>query len=259
MRCWARTTSGVIGRAPYPWRINRLAGDFAGQAEQRRHLLGGLVRIGLDPAADITDFTDQGADDRGIALGERARREVELMVADQPLAVAQGARLQLRLGGGLERIPDHPGIDAAALEGGAGIGWRQVHRLDVAVLQPRRFQRADQQVVHIGALVQRDLLVLELGHRADRRVLRHQDRLATGRRRLMGDVEQIGTGGLGEHRRGFTGHAEVDGADVEPFQQLRTTRELRPLNVEALPGKPLLQRATGLEQHQRAVFLVADP
>ena len=75
----------------------------------------------------------------------------------------------------------------------------------------------------------------------------------------MGDVEQIGTGGLGEHRRGFTGHAEVDGADVEPFQQLRAAGELRPLNVEALTGEPLLQRATGLEQHQRAVFLVADP
>ena len=108
MRCWARTTSGVIGRAPY-LADHRLAGDFAGQAEQRRHLLGGLVRIGLDPAADISDFADQGADDRGIALGERARREVELMVADQPLAVAQGARLQLprRRPGTDPRSPRH--------------------------------------------------------------------------------------------------------------------------------------------------------
>ena len=61
----------------------------------------------------------------------------------------------------------------------------------------------------------------------------------------MGDVEQIGTGGLGEHRRGFTGHAEVDGADVEPFPAAADHQELRPLNVEALLGEPLLQMCHG--------------
>ncbi len=75
----------------------------------------------------------------------------------------------------------------------------------------------------------------------------------------MRHVEQVGAGGLGEHRWRLAGHAEVDGADVEPFQQLRAAGEFGPAYLEALIGQACLQRAAGLEQHQRAVLLIADP
>ena len=162
------------------------------------------------------------------------------------------------LGGGLEGVPDHPGIDAAALEGGARIGRRQVHGLDVAVLQAGVLQGAHQQVMHVGALVQGDLLALQLAHRLQRRVLGHQNRLAGRRRRLMRHVQQVGTGGLGEDRRRFAGGAEVDRADVQPLEQLRAAGKFGPLHLDALLGQALLQRALGLEQHQGAVLLIAD-
>ncbi|MNP35350.1 hypothetical protein D3C76_1286780 [compost metagenome] len=76
--------------------------------------------------------------------------------------------------------------------------------------------------------------------------------------RFIGDVEQIGAGRLSEHGRCFAGDAEVDGADVQPFEQLRATGEFGPLHLHALFGQALLQRALGLEQHQGAVFLVTD-
>ncbi|MCY1180710.1 hypothetical protein D9M73_211730 [compost metagenome] len=78
------------------------------------------------------------------------------------------------------------------------------------------------------------------------------------RRRLIGHVQQISTGSLGEHRRGFTGHTEVDGADVQTLKQLRAAGEFRPLHLYALSSQALLQRALGLEQHQGAVFLITD-
>src|SRR5690606_2788455 len=173
--------------------LDGLTGDLRGQADQRRNLSGGLVDVALHPLADAADLFDQHADHCGVLLGIGAGRQVELVVVHQATAVTQAARLQLVFGGGLEGIPDHPSVDTAALESGAGIGRRQVNRLDVAVLQAGIFQGAHQQVVHVGALVQGDLLALQLADRLDRRILRQQDRLATRRWRLVGDVEQIGT------------------------------------------------------------------
>ncbi|MNP18373.1 hypothetical protein D3C76_1108560 [compost metagenome] len=112
--------------------------------------------------------------------------------------------------------------------------------------------------MHVGALVQRDLLALELGDRRNRRILLHQDRLAGRRRRFVGHVEQVGAGGLGEDRRGLAGDTEVDAADVQSFEQLRAAGEFGPLHGDALLRQTLLQRAAGLEQHQGAVFLIAD-
>ncbi|MCY1442406.1 hypothetical protein D9M71_587720 [compost metagenome] len=76
--------------------------------------------------------------------------------------------------------------------------------------------------------------------------------------RFVGDVEQISTGRLGEHWRSFTGDTEVDGADVQAFKQLRATGEFSPLHVHALGGEAFFQGAFGFEQHQGAVFLIAD-
>ena len=65
----------------------------------------------------------------GLVCGEFRLREVELVVRDQAGAVDERAGLRRGLGRGLERIPDCPGVDRAALEGGARIGRRQEDRL----------------------------------------------------------------------------------------------------------------------------------
>jgi hypothetical protein len=68
--------------------------------------------------------------------------------------------------GQVERQPPFfPGVHRAALESGARIGRRQVHRLDVSIRIPRLFQRFRLQVMDVGALVQRDLLALQVGQR----------------------------------------------------------------------------------------------
>ncbi|MNI51214.1 hypothetical protein D3C73_1059250 [compost metagenome] len=180
------------------------------------------------------------------------------MVVDDALAIAQGVRLQLLFGGRLVRVPDDPGIDAATLERGAGIGRRQVDGLYVAVLEAGLFQGADQQVVNVRTFVERNFLAFEFLHRLDRRTLRYKDRFTVRRRRFVGHIEQIGTGGLSEYRRRFTSYAKVDGADIQAFEQLRATWEFGPLHLDALIGQALFQRALGFEQHQGAVFLIAD-
>ena len=82
-------------------------------------------------------------------------------------------------GGGQERVPDHPGVDRAALEGGAGVGGRQVDRLDVG--EAGGLQCLDQQVLDVRALVEGDLAALQPGNVGDRRVLGNEDRLALRR------------------------------------------------------------------------------
>ncbi len=222
-------------------------------------MLGHVVRIGLGPLPHCAHFFHQRRDDLGIFLRIGFGGEVELVVVDDAFAVTQGARLQLLFGGSLVRIPDHPGVDAAPLERGAGVGRRQENGLDIGILQASILQRPYQQVVDIGAFVQHDFLALEVLHRLDRRAFGHQDRLAGGRRWFVGDIKQVGACSLGKHRWGFTGHAKVDGADVQAFKQLRAAGELGPLHVHALGREAFFQCSLGLEQHQGAVFLITDP
>jgi len=218
------------------------------------HVLG----VGLGPFANSAYFIDQGFDHLGVLFGIRLGSQIELMVVSDATGVTQGARLQLLFGGCLVRVPDYPGIDTAAFKGSTGIGGGQEHGLDIGVFKAGVFKGAHQQVVHVGAFVEDDFFAFEIFDRGDGRILGHQNRFAGGGWWLVGDVEQVGAGGLGEHGRGFAGHAEVDGAHVQAFKQLRATGEFGPLHVNALLGQALVQRAFGLEQHQRAVFLIAD-
>ena len=233
--------------------------DRGRDAHARPEQIRDLGRIGRRPRVDGLQIGQDRFDDRRLGRGKRLRRQIELMVADQTDAVRERARPGGGLGRGKERIPDRPGIDGATLEGGARIGRRQEHGFDRAVRHPRGSQRPDQQVMDVGALVQRDLLALQVGHADERRVLRHQDRLTPRCRRLVGDVEQRGAGGLGEDRRRLARGAEIDCADVERFEQLRSARKLGPDHLPALRTEPLLEQAALLEQDERAVFLDADP
>ena len=99
----------------------------------------------------------------GCAFGEVARGEIELVVVDQAVAVGELARAGRCLGRGQERIPDHPGIDRALLERSARIGRRQERGLHVGIGDARLLQRLDQKVMDVRALVQRDVLALQVG------------------------------------------------------------------------------------------------
>ena len=92
----------------------------------------------------------------------------------------------------------------------------------------------------------------------DRAVLGHKDRLARRGRRLVADVDQRGARGLGEDRRGFAGGAEIDRADIERFEELRSGRELGPGHGIAERLQLGFEQTLLLEQHERAVFLIAD-
>ena len=190
-------------------------------------------------------------DDLRIALDELLRREIELVFGDDAGAVGERARAGRGFRRGLERIPDHPGIDRAALERRARIGRREEHRLDLGIFDAGFLQRLHQQIVNVGALVQRDLLALEVGDRLDLAVLRHQDRLALRRRRLIGDILDRRARGLREDRRRFAGVAEIDRADIERFEQRRAGRKLRPHHLVAggfsfSSSVPLLLSSTSL-------------
>ena len=89
-------------------------------------------------------------------------------------------------------------------------------------------------------------------------VLRHQDRFALRRRRLIGDILDRRARGLREDRRRFAGVAEIDGADIERLEQRRPGRKFRPYHLIAGGLQLAFERALALEQHQLAVFLEAD-
>lgn len=180
------------------------------------------------------------------------------MIGDEPFAIDERAGPGRRFGGRLERIPDHPGIDRALLEGGARIGGRQELGLDVLIGDLSLFERLDQKIMDIRALVQGDLLALEIADRLDRAVLRHQDRLTARRRRLMRHIDEGRAGGLREDRRRLAGRAEIDGAHIQPLEELRSRRELGPAYAVAQGFERLFERALAFEQDERPIFLDAD-
>ncbi len=85
-------------------------------------------------------------------------------------------------------------------------------------------------------------------------------RFALRRRRLDADINQRRTSRLGEDRRRLAGGAEVDGADIQRFQELVAPPEIRSIartiraaSVSPPPRGPSSSRARG-----GAVFLKAD-
>src|SRR5207248_4841751 len=107
----------------------------------------------------------------------------------------------------------------------------------------RFFERLNQQVVDVGALVECDLLAFEIGNALKRAVLRNQDGLALGRWRLMCNIDKRRTRGLGKNRRRLPGRAEIDGADIEALEKLGTGGKLSPLDLvtqrlQCLFGEP---------------------
>ena len=91
----------------------------------------------------------------------------------------------------------------------------------------------------------------------NRAALRHQDHLRLGLGRLRADIDQIGAYRLGKDRRNIAGTADINAADVQRLQHLRTGRELNPRDMGLRIA--LLQQLMALRQHHAdAAFLVAD-
>lgn len=157
-----------------------------------------------------------------------------------------------------ERIPDHPRINRPALESGAGVRRRQIDRGDVFIAEARFFQRGDQQVVDVGPLVQPHALALQIGYAADRRLLRDHNRFRFWVSGGVGKVDQIGLCRLGKGRRRIAGGGQIDTADVEPLQHLRTGGEFDPADGNALFFQALIQGAAIFQQREDVRLLIAD-
>ena len=73
----------------------------------------------------------------------------------------------------------------------------------------------------------------QTGQRLDGAVFRNEDSLAARRGRLVRDVNDRIARRLRENGRRFTGVAEIDGAGVHRFEELRTCWKLRPGDLVA--------------------------
>jgi hypothetical protein len=67
-------------------------------------------------------------------------------------------RLLLQLGDRKEWVPDRPGVNCAADEGGGSVGRREIYRYYGAPGKLDAFEGGDQQVVSARRLGDRDLL-----------------------------------------------------------------------------------------------------
>jgi hypothetical protein len=108
------------------------------------------------------------------------------------------------------------------------------------------FQRDGQQVLGIPAAAGGHALAFEVLHAGQVVLLAHHQADAAWVGLFGGQVHHRLAGGLGEHRRGVGGVAEVDGAGAQRFEQLRAGGELVPADLHALRCQGLLQGAAAL-------------
>ncbi|CAM2143891.1 conserved hypothetical protein [Paraburkholderia tropica] len=228
------------------------------EADQRRQLRGDRRNVVAREIIHGDEFVDQRPHDLRLCIGELAGREVILHVVDEMLAVGDRARIGLTLDRGEIRVPDHPGIDAAARERGARIGGREINGLNILVLEIRFLERFHEQIVHVRAFIQGHALAAQIGDRANRRILRDHDGFALRRGRLAGDIDEIHAASLRENRRRLANRADIDRARIEAFEQLRTAGELQPLHRKTERRKAFFERAARFQYDEIPVLLKAD-
>src|ERR1700722_6044500 len=86
--------------------------DRRGNADRGAEFVGGLIDIVLCPGVDFLDRGEDGPDGRRSGRDGFLLAEIELPIGgDAPFAIGEGARFERQFGGGLERIPDRPGVD----------------------------------------------------------------------------------------------------------------------------------------------------
>ena len=187
-------------------------------------------------------------------LDEEIGVDVEHFAASAPATVGCVGGL----GDRQERVPDGPGVDLVAGEGGGRVGRRQVDRLDVREGQAVLLQCGDQQVVGAGALADRDLPALEVGDRLDVGVRLGDDRLALAVAGQGGDVDDRRSSRLAEDRRCVAGPADIDRTDIERLDQRRPGGELDPGDADAFRLQRLLDELLLARDDRQAGLLEAD-
>ena len=110
-------------------------------------------------------------------------------------------------------------------------------------------------IVGRAALRDRDALAAQLGHGADRRVLRHQDGRAERIGLQRADHGDLAAAGRGEYWRRVADSADVDRPGAHRLEHRRTGGEVAPVRLE----RQLADQAGGGKQRLRArAGLVAD-
>ena len=179
------------------------------------------------PLVEFGNAAQDRVDRDGIGIGELSAGQIELPVPCEAGCIGERARAGRRLRRREERIPNHPGIDGATFEGCACVGRRQIGRLDLRIFHACVFQRANQEEVDVGALIERNLLALEIGQCFERQIFRDEDRFAFRCRWLVGGVDEGNARGLREDRWCFTGVPEINGAAAAKAKRARR----RPLRL----------------------------
>lgn len=234
-------------------------GDSGRGAETERRFMRVNHHFRLDCLEPGENLFDHAAP----ILGKIARCEKELVIGHKrsaigPRAINQQPGLGGGRGGGVIGVPDCPGIDRAPLESSARIGWRQIERRDIAIIETGLFEHPNQQLMDIGPFVQRNFLFFEVRHRLDRAVFRYQNSLTMRCGGLDRDIDERRAGRPREDGGSFTGGAEIDRTDIERLQQLWAVREFKPLDPEPLRFQRRLQRARLAQKHKRIILLIAD-
>src|ERR1700733_2543762 len=218
-----------------------------------------LIAVLVSPSGRRRD----GAIDRGdylrVLAGEAAVNKKERVLRGNFSIEGQGARFLLQLRDGEERIPNRPGVDRAADEGGGGVRRSEINRSYRGPRKLDAFERGDEQIMCTGRLGDRHFLTLEAGDALDRRSGRNDDRLSVAASGNRCGVEQVLTGRLCEDRRGVTRIAVVDRSSSERLKQRRSKSKLDPSDPHTLRFKPLLKRLLRLHDQECAYLLITDP
>ena len=108
-----------------------------------------------------------------------------------------------------------------------------------------------------GAFLKSDLFSFQLSNVMNRAALRHQNHFRFGLGRFRTDIHQIGARRLRKDRRNVASAADIDAANVQRLQHLRTGREFYPRDMGLWVA--LLQQLMAFRQHHAdAAFLIAN-
>jgi hypothetical protein len=169
---------------------------------------------------------------------------VEIDVADQQ------SRSGLELGGGHVRVETGPGGHVSPFQRRPSIAVLEIDQLHVALLEPSRLQRAEEEEKRIRSPGGGDPLALEVGQALGLGVLGHHQRRPFRLRVDVDDLERNSVG-AGEQRGGSSGGGQVGAPAGEELVGLVAALAEEPGDPRSVRGQRLLEPAE-LLQHQAA-------
>ncbi|MNT41305.1 hypothetical protein D3C72_1776610 [compost metagenome] len=155
-----------------------------------------FVAMGVNIVPGLFQRRHQAVQQIGRVAGEIAVSKIELMVVDPPNAVGDNPELPALFGIAQQGIPHHPGIHRMMIAGGQRVFWRRINHPHVFQRQSGFIKDLQQQIMHIGAFIDRNPLSAQVGKSADRAVIGNQQRHALWCGRFPGNVQQWAVTGL---------------------------------------------------------------